>query len=162
MFKLALNRLASGQELCSQSTISRLENLPDMRAPLRLGQALVEQYCGSFRAVPKRIVLDIDDTPAFAGAGSSTAFTVVSSCACSTPSTMITAFSRLSCSRRRPLRHGPVAARQASQRGRGSRLSALPHRRHPRNSGRRAKRANPRLAACKRAALFLRKSAIVR
>jgi hypothetical protein len=62
MFKLALDRLPSGEELCSQSTISRLENLPDMRALLRLGRALVEQYCGSFRAVPKRIVLDIDDT----------------------------------------------------------------------------------------------------
>jgi hypothetical protein len=48
--------------LCSQSTISRLENLPDRRALLRLGRALVEQYCSSFRAVPKRIVLDIDDT----------------------------------------------------------------------------------------------------
>jgi len=62
MFKLALDRLPSGEELCSQSTISRLENLPDLRALLRLGRALVEQYCGSFRAVPKRIVLDIDDT----------------------------------------------------------------------------------------------------
>jgi Transposase DDE domain group 1 len=62
MFKLALDRLPSGAELCSQSTISRLENLPDRRALLRLGRALVEQYCGSFRAVPKRIVLDIDDT----------------------------------------------------------------------------------------------------
>jgi Transposase DDE domain group 1 len=62
MFKLALDRLPSDQELCSQSTISRLENLPDLRALLRLGRALVEQYCGSFRAVPKRIVLDIDDT----------------------------------------------------------------------------------------------------
>jgi hypothetical protein len=48
--------------LCSQSTISRLENLPDLRALLRLGRALVEQYCGSFRAVPQRIILDIDDT----------------------------------------------------------------------------------------------------
>ena len=48
--------------MCSQSTISRLENLPDVRALLRLGRALVEQYCGSFRVVPKRIVLDIDDT----------------------------------------------------------------------------------------------------
>jgi hypothetical protein len=48
--------------LCSQSTVSRLENLPDLRALLRLGRALVEQYCSSFRAVPKRIVLDIDDT----------------------------------------------------------------------------------------------------
>jgi Transposase DDE domain group 1 len=54
--------LPSGEELCSQSTVSRLENLPDRRALLRLGQALVEQYCSSFRAVPKRIVLDIDDT----------------------------------------------------------------------------------------------------
>ena len=62
MFKLALDHLLAGEELCSQSTISRLENLPDRRALLRLGRVLVEQYCGSFRAVPKRIVLDIDDT----------------------------------------------------------------------------------------------------
>jgi DDE family transposase len=62
MFKLALDRLPAGEELCSQSTISRLENLPDRRALLRLGRALVGQYCGSFRAAPKRIVLDIDDT----------------------------------------------------------------------------------------------------
>src|SRR5438270_9125264 len=62
MFKLALDRLPAGEELCSQSTISRLENLPDRRALLRLGRALVEQYCGSFRVVPRRIVLDIDDT----------------------------------------------------------------------------------------------------
>lgn len=62
MFKLALDHLPAGEELCSQSTISRLENLPDRRALLRLGRVLVEQYCGSFRAVPKRIVLDIDDT----------------------------------------------------------------------------------------------------
>jgi len=62
MFKLALDRLPSAEDLCSQSTISRLENLPDIRALLRLGRALVEQYCGAFRTVPKRIVLDIDDT----------------------------------------------------------------------------------------------------
>ena len=62
MFKLALDRLPSDEELCSQSTISRLENLPDRRALLRLGRALIEQHCASFRRVPKRIVLDIDDT----------------------------------------------------------------------------------------------------
>src|SRR5215831_10172382 len=62
MFKLALDRLPSDEELCSQSTISRLENLPDVRALLRLGRALIGQYCASFRQVPKRIVLDIDDT----------------------------------------------------------------------------------------------------
>ena len=66
MFKLALDRLPSDEELCSQSVlgldpgISRLENVPDGRALLRLGRAFVEQYCGSFRAVPMRIVLDID------------------------------------------------------------------------------------------------------
>ena len=62
LFKMALERLPSGRDLCSQSTISRLENLPDARTLLRLGRALVEVYCGSFRQVPKRIVLDIDDT----------------------------------------------------------------------------------------------------
>src|ERR1700746_1180666 len=62
MFKLALGRLPSAEELCSQATIYRLENLPDRRALLRLGRALIEQYCASFRRVPKRIVLEIDDT----------------------------------------------------------------------------------------------------
>ncbi len=62
MFKLALDRLPSGDELCSQPTISRLENLPDVRTLLRLGRGLIDQYCASFRQVPKRIVLDVDDT----------------------------------------------------------------------------------------------------
>src|ERR1700752_5119332 len=53
MFKLALDRLPAGEELCSQETVSRLENLPDLRALLRLGRALVEQYCSSFRAGPE-------------------------------------------------------------------------------------------------------------
>src|SRR5512143_893445 len=61
-FKMALERRPSGRDLCSQSTISRLENLPDIRMLLRLGGAVVALYCGSFRQVPKRIVLDIDDT----------------------------------------------------------------------------------------------------
>ncbi|MBV8937481.1 MAG: IS1380 family transposase [Alphaproteobacteria bacterium] len=62
MFKLALDRRPEDPALCSQSTISRLETLPDTRALLRLGRALIDQYCVSFRHVPKRIVLDIDDT----------------------------------------------------------------------------------------------------
>ena len=62
IFKMALERLPSGRDLCSQSTISRLENLPDARTLLRLGRALVDVYCDSFRRVPKRIVLDLDDT----------------------------------------------------------------------------------------------------
>jgi DDE family transposase len=52
----------SDRELCSQSTISRLENLPDVRALLRMGRTMIDLYCASFKQVPKRIVLDIDDT----------------------------------------------------------------------------------------------------
>src|SRR6185437_979717 len=62
MFKLALDRLPEHADLCSQSTISRTENLPDARALLRMGRAMVDHYCDSFRQVPRRIVLDIDDT----------------------------------------------------------------------------------------------------
>src|ERR1700690_2936759 len=62
MFKMALNLSPSDRELCSQSTISRLENLPNVRALLRMGRAMVDLYCESFQKVPKRITLDIDDT----------------------------------------------------------------------------------------------------
>jgi hypothetical protein len=62
MFKMALDLAPSDRELCSQSTISRLENLPDPRALLRMGRAMIDLYCASFKQVPKRIVLDIDDT----------------------------------------------------------------------------------------------------
>jgi len=62
MFKMALDLSPSDRELCSQSTISRLENLPDVRALLRMGRAMVDLYCASFARVPKRITLDIDDT----------------------------------------------------------------------------------------------------
>jgi hypothetical protein len=41
MFKMALDLSPSDRELCSQPTISRLENLPDARALLRLGRAMV-------------------------------------------------------------------------------------------------------------------------
>ena len=61
-FKMALDRLPSGRDLCSQATISRLENLPDARTLLRMGRAMVDLYCASFRQVPQRIVLDLDDT----------------------------------------------------------------------------------------------------
>jgi hypothetical protein len=62
MFKLAMERLPEAADLCSQATISRTENLPDARALLRMGEAMVGHYCQSFRRVPSRIVLDIDDT----------------------------------------------------------------------------------------------------
>ena len=62
VFKLALDGLPDGAALCSQPTISRLENLPDVRVLLRMARAMVGLYCSSFRQVPRHIVLDVDDT----------------------------------------------------------------------------------------------------
>lgn len=59
---MALERLPGDRALCSQSTISRLENLPDRRALLRMGLVIIDLYCASFRQVSRRIMLDIDDT----------------------------------------------------------------------------------------------------
>ena len=62
-FKLAVGRLPeSGADLCSQPTMSRLEDLPGPTALKRMMAALVELFCDSFAEVPRRIVLDIDDT----------------------------------------------------------------------------------------------------
>jgi hypothetical protein len=62
-FKLAVGRLPeSGDDLCSQPTMCRLENLPGPTALKRMMAALVELFCDSFATVPRRIVLDIDDT----------------------------------------------------------------------------------------------------
>src|SRR5277367_5414595 len=62
-FKMAVGRLPeSGTDLCSQPTISRLENLPGPVALKRMMAAMVELFCDSYDAVPRRIVLDIDDT----------------------------------------------------------------------------------------------------
>lgn len=62
-FKMAVGRLPeSGADLCSQPTMSRLENLPGPIALKRMMAAMVELFCDSFAEVPKRIVLDIDDT----------------------------------------------------------------------------------------------------
>jgi hypothetical protein len=62
-FKMALGRAPeSGRDLCSQPTMSRLENLPGVIALKRMMAAMVELFCDSFAQVPCRIVLDIDDT----------------------------------------------------------------------------------------------------
>ena len=62
-FKLAVGRLPeSGADLCSQPTMCRLENLPTATALKRMMAAMVELFCDSFEQVPRRIILDIDDT----------------------------------------------------------------------------------------------------
>jgi len=62
-FKMALGRLPErGAELCSQPTMCRLENLPGPTALKRMMMAMIALFCDSFAQVPRRIVLDIDDT----------------------------------------------------------------------------------------------------
>lgn len=62
-FKLACGRLPdSGQDLCSQPTCSRVENLPDLRTVIRLGRVLIDLWLSSYSAPPKSVTLDIDDT----------------------------------------------------------------------------------------------------
>jgi hypothetical protein len=62
-FKMAVGRLPESEaDLCSQPTMCRLENLPGPTALKRMMAAMVELFCDSFEQVPRRIVLDIDDT----------------------------------------------------------------------------------------------------
>lgn len=62
-FKLALERdPETGAALCSQPTISRMENLAEARALIRMSHEMVRFYCASFARAPRQIVLDIDDT----------------------------------------------------------------------------------------------------
>jgi hypothetical protein len=62
-FKMAVGRPPeSGADLCSQPTMCRLENLPTATALKRMMAAMVGLFCDSFAEVPRRIVLDIDDT----------------------------------------------------------------------------------------------------
>ena len=62
-FKLACGRLPdSGADLCSQPTLSRLENAPDLRDVIRLTSALVDAWMDSYPRPPRSVTLDIDDT----------------------------------------------------------------------------------------------------
>jgi hypothetical protein len=62
-FKIALERHPeTGAALCSQPTISRMENLPKTRDLIRMARGMVRFYCQSFVRAPGQIVLDIDDT----------------------------------------------------------------------------------------------------
>ena len=63
IFKLAAGRApSSGAPLCSQPTMSRLENAPSRIALGRMLAAMIDLFCDSWASVPRAIVLDIDDT----------------------------------------------------------------------------------------------------
>jgi hypothetical protein len=62
-FKLACGHLPdSGRDLCSQPTMSRWENAPDLREVIRMSYAMVDIYCASYARPPRAVTLDIDDT----------------------------------------------------------------------------------------------------
>lgn len=62
-FKLALGRLPeTGAALCSQPTMSRLENAPSLIEIARMMRAMIDQFCASWNRPPAAITLDIDDT----------------------------------------------------------------------------------------------------
>jgi len=62
-FKLACGRLPdTGDDLCSQPTMSRWENAPTLREVVRMTYAMIDAYCASYQRPPEAITLDIDDT----------------------------------------------------------------------------------------------------
>src|SRR6202161_916797 len=62
-FKLACGRLPeTGGDLCSQPTLSRMENAPILKDAIRLTYALVDQWMASYEREPASVILDIDDT----------------------------------------------------------------------------------------------------
>ncbi len=62
-FKVACGRLPdSGDDLCSQPTVSRWENAPSLREVVRMTYAMIDLYCRSYDRPPAAVTLDIDDT----------------------------------------------------------------------------------------------------
>ena len=62
LFKLAVGRAPeSGRALCSQPTMSQLENAPSRLEVARMTAAPVNIFCRSFPTPPAAITLDIDD-----------------------------------------------------------------------------------------------------
>lgn len=61
--KMACGRAPeTGIDLMSQPTLSRLENLSDRRTLYNIGMGYIDVFCKSYKRVPERIELDIDDT----------------------------------------------------------------------------------------------------
>jgi hypothetical protein len=62
-FKLACGRLPdSGDDLCSQPTVSRWENAPTRHEVAAMSYAMIDLYCASYARPPREVTLDIDDT----------------------------------------------------------------------------------------------------
>ena len=60
--KMMADRLPSDYDLCSQPTMTRLENKVSARTLYKIGVLFVKQFVKSFVSSPRRVVLDVDDT----------------------------------------------------------------------------------------------------
>lgn len=60
--KMMVGRLPSGVDLCSQPTMTRLENSVSARSLYNIDVSFVKNFVSSFTKAPKRIILDVDDT----------------------------------------------------------------------------------------------------
>ncbi len=52
----------NGLDIPSQPTISRLENIADVKSLYRIGIGFIDLFCRGYKTPPASIVLDIDDT----------------------------------------------------------------------------------------------------
>ena len=62
MMKLASGRLPSDDALCSQPTMTRLENHVQHKELYDMGWVFVKHFVKSYDKEPKRIILDLDDS----------------------------------------------------------------------------------------------------
>lgn len=62
--KMSVGRRPSDGDLCSQATMTRLENNVDSKTLYKIGKLFVEQYVKSFTKPPRHVILDADDTNA--------------------------------------------------------------------------------------------------
>lgn len=62
--KMSVGRKPSDTDLCSQPTMTRLENHIDKQTLVEIGKLFVKEYVASFPQPPKKVILDVDDTNA--------------------------------------------------------------------------------------------------
>jgi hypothetical protein len=62
--KISCGRKPSDEALCSQPTMTRLENNVGSRTLYKIGKLFLDEYISSFDKAPKKVVIDADDTNA--------------------------------------------------------------------------------------------------
>ena len=62
--KMSVGRRPSDGDLCSQATMTRLENNVGSKTLYKIGKLFVEQYVKSFTKPHRHVILDADDTNA--------------------------------------------------------------------------------------------------